>query len=126
MLQARVGEGSRVCYNIAVSKVPFCLYCLLGHDKERAEKSNKFKEQYMCKGDLVLLEKKEVQLTHMILKNDMGEYIEVPIKNIPQLQDFINTKYFDKEEDDDADIGDHNSAWGGAGPDCSNVRLETA
>ena len=123
-VQARVGQGSRVLYAIEVSKVPFCLYCLLGHDEKRAEANISYIDNYSCNGDLVLLEKKEVQLTHMILKNDMGEYIEVPIENIPQLQDFINTKYFDK--DDDADIGDHNSVWGGAGPDCILGRLEAA
>jgi len=124
----RAGPGSApgvTCY-IEVSKVPFCLYCLLGHDGKRAEEADSFIDQYSCKGDLVLLEKKEVQLTHMILKNDMGKYVEVPIKNIPQLHQYINSKYFDQEEDYDADIGDHNSVWGGAGPDCEHERLETA
>ena len=137
MVTARVGGDRGITYHIEVSKVPFCLYCLLGHDKKRAEEDEKrshtgeeehksFIAQYSCRGDLVLLEKKEVQLTHIILKNDMGEYIEVPIENIPQLQKYINSKYFDQEEDDDADIGDHNSTWGGAGPDCKPGRFEAA
>ena len=83
----------------------------------------------LCKGPL---EKSKTLATHIVMKNELEEYVDVPIKHFPEeVQKILHG--FDcsgessfGEEQDDGSIDDFNSSWGGAGPDCPTEQGEPA
>jgi len=93
---------------------PFCPVCFF-HNQE-----------------FITLEESKIAATAIVIRNEFDEYIDVPVADLPkdmqkilQSRDCFEESDFGKEQDE-GDIDDHNSTWGGAGPDCPIEQGEPA
>ena len=77
---------------------------------------------YEAKLNRVVLQESDLKIKSIVVEDEFGRYIDMDIEDFRKLK----VSGFDPKPQDDGDIADHNSAWGGAGPDCPIERRETA
>ena len=94
---------------VKIQDLIFCPVCFF---------TTKGKNNYEAKLDRVVLEEGEVKIKDIVVRDEFGRYIDMNSKDFKKLR--ISSF---GEEEDNGDIDDFNSLWGGAGPDCSSKRV---
>jgi hypothetical protein len=146
-LYSKSGNGGRIV-KLPMQEFKFCIQCMFGEKEHFSGEvcSYHFLSDYYlddekgiqprqqtdyCRNKIpidwdffnsrrhVLLKERKLKVTHIVVNTEFG-YMDLPIDDAKEI---LPSRFFDQFDDD---IDDHNSTWGGAGPDCITKRLEAA